>query len=204
MLPSFEAILWDFDGVIMNSNHVRDNGFSVVLKDFPEDEVQNLLNYHRKNGGLSRYVKFRYFFEQIRGESVTEEQVLQYASSFSTEVMKHLTNTELLIEETVNYIRQHYLEIPMFIVSGSDQEELRKICWHTNIDAYFKEILGSPTPKKQLVKKIIQTYGINPSASLLVGDSINDYEASEVNGLHFMAYNNPSIDHYSTGRIYFS
>ena len=61
-----KIIFWDFDGVILNSNKVRDSGFEIVLKDFPKNQVELLLNYHRQNGGLSRYVKFRYFFEVIR------------------------------------------------------------------------------------------------------------------------------------------
>ena len=91
----------------------------------------------------------------------------------------------------------------MFIVSGSDQDELRNICRQTNIHTYFKEIFGSPTPKKQLVKKIIDEHGINPAQSILIGDSINDFDAARVNGLKFMAYNNPDIEHYSTGKISF-
>jgi phosphoglycolate phosphatase-like HAD superfamily hydrolase len=199
----YQAILWDFDGVIMNSNPVRDSGFSLVLKDFPEHQVEVLLKYHRKNGGLSRYVKFRYFFEQVRGEQVTDEIVLEYAQRFSVEMMKHLTNPLLLIEETVNYIRTNYINLPMFIVSGSDQNELRQICNETGINTYFKGIFGSPTPKKQLVRNIIELYNLIPSDSLLIGDSINDFEAAEVNGLHFMAYNNPGINHLSSGMIYF-
>ena len=58
-------ILWDFDGVILNSIHVRDKGFIEIFKDFDNEKVDLLLQYHKKNGGLSRYVKIRYFFEKI-------------------------------------------------------------------------------------------------------------------------------------------
>ena len=61
------VIFWDFDGVILNSNKVRDKGFETVLSGFPKEEVDKLLKFHRQNGGLSRYVKFRYFFEEIKG-----------------------------------------------------------------------------------------------------------------------------------------
>jgi HAD superfamily hydrolase (TIGR01549 family) len=198
---SFKAILWDFDGVIMNSNQIRDNGFVNVLNDFPEEQVELLLQYHRKNGGLSRYVKFRYFFEQIRNENVTEEIIMHYAAQFSKDVMQHLTNPEMLITETVDFIKRTYHSIPMYIVSGSDQEELRKVCKEVKIGHYFKGIYGSPVPKKQLVKNILVNDSLLPDHLLLVGDSINDYEAAHENGLFFMAYNNPSIESYTTGKI---
>lgn len=62
MFDSIEIIFWDFDGVIMDSMKVRDEGFKIVLKDYPSDQVEKLMEFHRNNGGLSRYVKFRYFF----------------------------------------------------------------------------------------------------------------------------------------------
>ena len=78
-----KTIFWDFDGVLMNSNAVRDLGFLEVLKAYPKEQVNQLMDFHQKNGGLSRYVKFRYFFEQIRNEEITDEAVTQWASKFS-------------------------------------------------------------------------------------------------------------------------
>ena len=74
MLDNFKVILWDFDGVLMNSNSVRDLGFEKVLAGYPVEEVKSLMKYHQANGGLSRYVKFRYFFEEIRKENVSDQQ----------------------------------------------------------------------------------------------------------------------------------
>ncbi len=82
-MNSIETIFWDFDGVILNSNPVRDIGFKEVLKQYPVNEVNMLLDYHQENGGLSRYVKFRYFFEKIRRENIDEEQILVLANNFS-------------------------------------------------------------------------------------------------------------------------
>ena len=58
-------ILWDFDGVILSSMHIRDWGFREIFKTFKKEDVQKLLDYHNLNGGLSRYVKIRYFYEEI-------------------------------------------------------------------------------------------------------------------------------------------
>ena len=34
-MKGIETIFWDFDGVIMDSMKVRDEGFEIVLKDYP-------------------------------------------------------------------------------------------------------------------------------------------------------------------------
>lgn len=192
-MEKIKIIFWDFDGVLMNSNEVRDQGFVEVLKSFPENQVEELLAFHRKNGGLSRYVKFRYFYEEIRKEKVTDEMILQLAASFS-EIMKGLlTNPGLLIEETLRFVKDNHLKIPMHIVSGSDGNELRYLCEQLNIARYFQSIHGSPTPKKQLVADLLQLHQYDRKECMLIGDSVNDLEAAHENGIYFYGYGNEEI-----------
>lgn len=54
-------ILWDFDGVILDSLAVRDYGFREIFKDFDKAAVEKLIEYHSINSGLSRFHKIRYF-----------------------------------------------------------------------------------------------------------------------------------------------
>ncbi len=185
----YKLILWDFDGVLMDSNSVRDAGFIEVLKSFPAEEVEQLLAYHRKNGGLSRYVKFRYFYEVIRKEAVTEEQILALASSFSI-IMKHLlVNPDLLIKNSLDFVKKYHTQIPMHIVSGSDSKELNFLCESLHINNYFVSINGSPTHKNDLVKAILPKYNFPLNEVVLIGDSVNDLEAAKANGIEYIDYN---------------
>lgn len=185
-----KSLFWDFDGVIMNSMAIRDQGFLEVLKNFPNEEVAKLMIYHQENGGLSRYHKFRYFFENIRKESVSDEDIQEYAVRFSQFVIQYLSNSELLIMDSLNFIEKYYHQIDMHIVSGSDQTELRGLCKELNISHLFKSINGSPTKKTDLVKQLLIEHGYNPSNVCLIGDSKNDLEAAMDHGLVFWGYNN--------------
>lgn len=198
LLKDYNVLLWDFDGVLMRSNEIRDRGFLEVLKSYPQDQVDQLMKYHQANGGLSRYVKFRYFFEQIRNEEITEEQIQVLATSFSAIMLSLLTNPDLLIIETISFVKENFHKTPMHIVSGSDGNELRYLCDSLDISQYFISIGGSPTPKKQLVKDLLQEYKYDTGSCALVGDSINDYEAAHVNNIHFVGYGNDEIKKYST------
>lgn len=193
MFDSIEIIFWDFDGVIMDSMKVRDEGFKIVLKDYPSDQVEKLMEFHRNNGGLSRYVKFRYFFEVIRNENISEENVNILANKFSEVMLERLMNRNLLIEDSFNFILNKYKNFDFHIVSGSDGKELNLICKEIDIDKYFLTINGSPTPKTELVRKLIQKYKYNTSRIMLIGDSHNDYEAALSNNIAFMGYNNPKL-----------
>lgn len=201
MENNWEVIFWDFDGVILESNQIRDKGFVEVLADFPKEQVDQLLEFHHKNGGLSRYVKFRHFYENILNESITDEKVQELADQFSVVMKKLLVNPKLLIQETVRFIQGNSSNFKMHIVSGSDQKELRFLCKSLEIDENFLSIHGSPTHKNDLVKDLLSEHNYDKSKCILIGDSINDFNAAEVNGISFMAYNNSSLNQYTNGKI---
>lgn len=193
MLKNYKVILWDFDGVIMDSNAVRDIGFEKVLANYPKESIEELMKFHHQNGGLSRYVKFRYFFEEILKQEITEEKIQELASSFSVIMKSLLVNPQLLIEDSLNFIKSNYQNYNMHIVSGSDQNELRFLCSEMKLSQYFKSIHGSPTAKKDLVKQVLEINNYKKDNSILIGDSINDYEAAINNGIDFMGYNNLTL-----------
>lgn len=198
---TIKNILWDFDGVLMDSMPVRDKGFEIVLKEHSKEEVERLMQYHRQNGGLSRYVKFRYFFEKIKGRKINEEEVNEYASRFSEVMYENLIDENLLIENSLQFVRGNYKQYNMHIVSGSDQKELRHICQKLGIDKYFNSIHGSPTPKKKLVKDLLLENQYKLEETILIGDSINDYEAAVENGISFYGYNNLKLKEASNNYI---
>ena len=193
----FEVILWDFDGVIIDSNSVREFGFREVLKEFDPEQVEQLIDFHNANGGWSRYVKFRYFYEEILKQPISESNVQELANRFSSIMVESLPNPELLIEETVRFIQEmHSNGKQMHIVSGSDGNELRTLCEQLELSKYFLSINGSPTPKSALVKEIITVGKISTSQYCLIGDAVNDYNAANQNEIQFFGYNNEGLKKY--------
>ena len=193
---NFDIILWDFDGVIIESNSIRVNGFKEVLQSYPKNQVKELLNFHSRNGGLSRYVKFKYFFNQIRNEKISEKKISSLAMEFSKIMRNKLTQESLLIPEIMRFINdQHKAGKEMHIVSGSDHAELNFLCAKLKIEKYFKTISGSPTPKTELVSEIIENSEYSKSQFCLIGDSFNDFEAASNNGVIFFGYNNEDLVH---------
>lgn len=195
-------ILWDFDGVIMDSMIIREKGFREVLSDYPEEQVEQLIHFHKENGGLSRYVKFRRFLKNIRGEEDVDQKVKEFSKRYSKIMKQELIFPELLITDTINFIQDHFEEKRMHVVSGSDGEELRFLCDKLKLSPFFVSIEGSPTPKIDIVKNLLLNYTYRKEETCLIGDSINDFEAAEVNGIDFYGYNN--IELKDLGRSYIS
>ncbi len=190
MTEKIKVILWDFDGVILDSMAVRDFGFTEIFKTFNQEDVDKLINYHRLNGGLSRYVKIRYFYEEILSKDISEAEVNQYADQFSVIMKQKLIDTNNLISDSLDFINKEHKNYKFHIVSGSDQEELRYLCKELGIDHLFLSIHGSPTPKKQLVADLMNTHKYVNNETCLIGDSVNDYEAAIHNNIDFYGYNN--------------
>lgn len=189
-----KQILWDFDGVILNSNKVRDLGFERVLMHYPEKHVQELLIFHRKNGGLSRYVKFRYFFSEIIKKCFSEDEIMQLSVNFSEIMRVLLVNRNLLISDTINFIKKYHKNYQMHIVSGSDENELQFLCEKLDIIDYFISIQGSPTPKTKLIKNLLKAYKCSKEEACLIGDSKNDLDAARSNEITFYGYNNLELE----------
>ena len=57
---------FDCDGVILNSNKVKSEAFALALEGESPELVRKFVQYHQKNGGISRFVKFEYFFKHIK------------------------------------------------------------------------------------------------------------------------------------------
>lgn len=197
----YEVIIFDFDGVIVDSMSVRDSGFRNIFSDFGKNKVDELVKYNRENGGLSRFYKIRYFYEKILNLDIDENLVNEYAQNF-TEIMKNeLVNPKYLIKDTVEFIKKNKDMKKIYIASGSENAELNYLCKELGISDYFVKIYGSPTHKNDIVKSVLEKNDYDKSKVVLIGDSINDYEAAKVNKIDFIGYNNSELQHVNDSYI---
>ena len=190
MISSYKNIIWDFDGVLIDSSEIRIFAFREILKDYSLDKVNKLINFHKKNDGLSRYVKIDYFFSDIINQSLDNKKRDSLLKEFGKICAKRLDNNKLLIKETLKFITTNYSQKNFHIASGSDNEELNRLCISLGIKNFFNSVNGSPEPKKEIVKRIISKNDYNNNETCLIGDSMNDFEAALDNGIQFFGYNN--------------
>jgi len=183
-------IIFDFDGVILDSVSLKTEAFRRLFEAFDATDVNTFIAYHQENGGVSRYAKIRYFFETILKRSIDEVEVARYANRYSTLTKEALSQPTYLIKDCVEFIHKHYQSFRMHIASGADEEDLHYICNHLGLTRYFVSIHGSPTPKNQLVKALLLTNAYVQEETILIGDSINDYDAAKENHITFYGYNN--------------
>ncbi|MGG7048315.1 MULTISPECIES: HAD family hydrolase [unclassified Campylobacter] len=190
-------IIFDFDGVVINSMPIRGFGFRKIFENFDKEQVDKLIEFHNQNGGLSRFIKIRYFYESILNSHIGDDEVLKYAEKFSQIMKKMLCNKKILIQDTVDFILSNYDKFNMHIVSGSEENELNFLCKKLEIYKYFKTIQGSPTIKQNILMDILDKFSYQKNETILIGDSINDYDAAVANKIEFYGFNNIVLKKYS-------
>ncbi len=62
---SYSTLVFDCDGVVLDSNRVKTEAFRIAAGLWGAEPASALVAYHVANGGISRYVKFAHFLDQI-------------------------------------------------------------------------------------------------------------------------------------------
>lgn len=181
------TLVFDCDGVILNSNRVKSEAFRHATSAYGPAAAQAMVDYHLARGGVSRYEKFRHFLCEIvpRQAPVTngpdfEELLCAYAK----EVENGLMTCE--IAPGLLQLRTATADIPWMIVSGGAQDELRDIFARRGIaDLFDAGIFGSPDSKDEIFARE-RTTGNLRFPALFVGDSRYDHEAAKLAGVGFI------------------
>jgi HAD superfamily hydrolase (TIGR01549 family) len=183
-LKNAKTIFWDFDGVIKDSVVVKSDAFEQLFLPFGDKVAISAREHHEANGGMSRFEKLPIYLNWA-GEEVNAELIDEYATKFSQLAKQKVINSEW-VDGISDYLERNYNRQYFFLITSTPQHEIEDIIDKLNISRYFKRIIGSPTTKKDAIKNIIVNYSIKPEESIMVGDSVSDYEAAVLNQTAFV------------------
>lgn len=184
-MSAISLIIFDCDGVILDSVNIKTNAFAVLFEHYGEDIVKAVVDYHLNNSGLSRYEKFKYCFRELLNQELTDSVMAQLDYEFNNLSFQTILQAPF-IPGAIEFISQNYKRWTFHVVSSAPEKELKKIFDRRGLTKYFKSISGSPTPKKKLVAQIVKESQIPPEQILMIGDSKNDQEVATFAGTHFL------------------
>ena len=127
-ITNYQAIFFDCDGVILNSNKIKTQAFKSATSEYGESLTNELISYHLLNGGISRYEKFNYFLNNIypiSSDLKKKDALSNLLTRYSKYCIKALLDSE--VTYGLKYFREITYNIPWFIVSGGDQSELNYV-----------------------------------------------------------------------------
>ena len=184
-LHKYEFFIFDCDGVILESNRLKSKAFADALIKEDPHLVSKFIEYHKRNGGVSRYEKFRYYFEIIKNQVYVENDIKRAINNFSNIVKEGLLKCDY-VPGVLEFIKKLQDQNKLlFVVSGSDEDELIHVFKKRGIFHYFIKIYGSPNNKIENTNKVISELK-NKKSGLFLGDSRSDFDAANQFGLDFL------------------
>lgn len=180
-----KAIIFDFDGVLVESTHIKTEAFRSLFSKWP-DKVDKIIKYHLANMGISRYVKFKYFYEDVLGEVYSEEKGIELGRRFSELVLDEVKKASF-VKGVKEFLGKYYQEYMFFIASGTPQSELTEIVSSKGIASYFEGVFGTPATKTEIVKNILTEYCLEQKQAVFVGDAESDRITANGAGIPFIA-----------------
>ncbi len=185
IVRKYNTFIFDNDGVILDSNQAKTEAFVKSVESFGEDNIQQFIEYHVNNGGVSRFKKIEYFYREILGLSNYDKHYMNSLSIYSSHAKKAMLEAEE-IKGVIEFIRKIKEESDsIYVISGSDQEELRAIYTERGIQNLFKKVMGSPASKKTHAKGLIESKILDYPV-VYFGDSITDFDLAEEYKMDFI------------------
>lgn len=181
----FDAIVFDFDGVLVESVDIKTRAFAELYRPYGEAIVSQVVDYHLAHGGVSRYEKFHYFHEKLLNTPLPSEKEEQLAENFSQLVMEAVVKAPW-VTGAKDFLIAWHDRIPLFVASGTPEEELKQIIARRGMSQFFRAVRGAPTTKGQILSEIIKASGYDAGRILMVGDAMSDYEGAEFVGAAFL------------------
>jgi HAD superfamily hydrolase (TIGR01549 family) len=152
---------------------------------FSSQQIASCICYFRDNFGKSRYHHVAHF---VRLLVLSDEDAVQLEKtvidSFSEQVEELYLKAPLAVGilELLSSLKGKKL----FVASGSEQEQLRRILKKRGISSHFNDILGSPISKTKNIATILESN--KHSHAVMVGDAVADYTAAAMNNIKFVFY----------------
>ena len=185
-IAKYKTIVFDCDGVVLDSNIVKTEAYFRTAKNLGATDIQAkaLVDYHVNLGGVSRYHKFDYYLREILFQPVTDLAIQALLDEFSKELEVGLMQCNLA--KGLFDLRSATPNANWMILSGGDQQEIRTLFAKRKIDHMFDGgLFGSPDNKDEVLAREITNANIKFPA-LFLGDSKYDFEAADRAGLEFI------------------
>ena len=140
LLPNKKLFVFDFDGVIADSNHIKTEAFKNMFKDFGESISEKVVKHHESNASMSRFDKFKYYYRNYLNTELTEDRLKGLAQEFSDIVLEKIISSPE-IEGSTKFLKQlSKLGKICAINSATPHEEINFIVKERKLSNLFKKV----------------------------------------------------------------
>ena len=190
-LSAFKTIVFDCDGVVLNSNQTKVNAYFAVAKKMggTDAQAQAFVDHHKAKGSFPRNGKTEYYLTEIVKQPVTDAIMQQYMQAF--EDVLDVTLMQCEIATGLEALKAATPQAKWMLLSGGDQAELRRIFPRRKVGnislahLFDAGIFGGPDKKDEVLAREKSNANLQLPA-LFIGDSKYDHQAASRAGLQFV------------------
>lgn len=176
-------VLFDFDGVLFNTNQAKTEAFRLTLQGYPEQLVEQFINYHLLNGGIGRKAKFEYFLTTILKESYEPEKLDGLLLKFKENCGTCVAGAAPLPGMLEFLTSRLPIDTPKGICSGGDKHEISDLLERYSILDAFNNIWGNEESKMSHATERIRPHY---ERVLFFGDARYDLDVAEAHNFDFV------------------
>lgn len=183
LTAGYDLYLFDFDGVLFNTNKIKTQAFRKALSDYSPSAVKEFITYHQSNGGISRRIKIDFFFEKILSKTVTEGEKNRLLDIFNSVSSSLMSDAQPLpgVTRFLSALRNAGSKIA--ICSGGNVDQMQKILSDNNLQDHFDWIWGNEKAKAEHARtKVIREF----ERVVFFGDARYDMEVALDFGFDFV------------------
>jgi phosphoglycolate phosphatase-like HAD superfamily hydrolase len=185
----YKAIIFDFDGVIVDSVNIKTKAFAQLYSPFGEQVVRKVINHHELHGGISRFEKLAHYHKTFLNTELNEIELTNLAQVFSSLVFEKVVAAPYILGAE-EFLKRYCDRLQFFIATGTPMKEVEKIAEARKLHGYFEELYGSPMEKAECIRIILKKYQFKKTDVLFVGDAKTDFEAAKKFNIDFVGVRN--------------
>jgi phosphoglycolate phosphatase-like HAD superfamily hydrolase len=196
------CVVFDFDGVLVDSNAVKRRAYADIFASAAGSApvVEAVL---RSDIESDRFSVIRAILQGLspEGGSTPAEMdllVAEYGDRYNTICEEHAATCAEIRGASLALARlakRHEL----YVISATPEVPLRRIVKRRGWTGYFRDVLGRPRTKGENLAWVLQREGIEGHRIVFVGDGRRDLEAAREAGCRFVGVRNEFNDFDLTG-----
>lgn len=175
----FDAIIWDWNGTLLNDVKIAVDTINHLLS----DRNLKLLTIEQYLEVFTFPVKDYY---ELIGFDLQNEPFEVPANQFIEIYNKAVEECGLHNEVIPSLKKLDNSGYRQFILSAMEQQQLEKTVSDNGISLFFEDLCGLnnhyATSKVENGKSLMSIRGLNPQRTLMVGDTVHDYEVATAIG----------------------
>ncbi|GAB6052575.1 HAD hydrolase-like protein [Magnetospira thiophila] len=173
----------DFDGVVLESVHIKDQAYHALFTDVDSGMRDKILAEHKATPGMKRGRKVAHLFTMAHGRPPQTDELAHYVARFAELVVKEMLACPYTpgFETFISGCKDK----PIYLATAAPQAEVQDIARRRRM-SWITEVFGNPTTKVEALREIARREDRPVSEVLFIGDGVNDLAAAREVGAVFL------------------